>query len=196
MDSTSKAREAIRLRGDGLSLRDIGQQLGVDEKQVRRWLTKAKAPKPSRIRGLDGRDYRSTVSAPEQDMHGTADKIGISLKHNELTDCYLKLEGIQRALTVISKKLRSHHGRATFAQAQKEADEVGRQYVMSQCGRGAGYGREPLWNPEPEEGELHEQPIVDALITVARQFLSPEGLEYLHDELWPWKCPQSEQRAG
>jgi hypothetical protein len=65
MSHKSTAAEAVRLRAEGLSLRAIGEQLGVDQKQVQRWLKALDAPKPARVLGLDDRTYRQTSAVDD-----------------------------------------------------------------------------------------------------------------------------------
>jgi hypothetical protein len=65
---TAKKEKAIRLRGEGHSLRGIADKLLVDQKQVQRWLKDI--PPPATVTGRDGVRYpASRVSAPEVDKN-------------------------------------------------------------------------------------------------------------------------------
>jgi hypothetical protein len=58
--------EAARLRAEGHSLRAIGAKLGVDQKQVQRWLKAVQGQAvPRRVVGLDGKSYRGSAALPE-----------------------------------------------------------------------------------------------------------------------------------
>jgi hypothetical protein len=71
----SKQAEASRLRASGLSLRAIGQQLHVNEKQIRRWLKSTGTDGVLRqIKGLDGKTYRVRVSAAAKEQVSAPEK--------------------------------------------------------------------------------------------------------------------------
>jgi hypothetical protein len=162
------AAEAVRLRGEGLSLRAIASTIGADEKQVRRWLKAAGAEKPERIEGLDGRSYNTRCDTfADAPFPGWTDFHSPNLTIRDL-------RAITRAI--------DRGWMASNAAAEAGQDEEG-------CRR----ARDVAIYQELRESGLHDDPQectpdncdngLEMLLVDLSALLTPEGLELLIDDL-------------
>jgi hypothetical protein len=162
------SREAARLRGEGLSLRAIGKKLGVDQKQVQRWLLAAKdPPRPRRVVGLDGHNYPAArVSAPEGGSTNAAD--GVSwLEHNDLCKMYGHLAGAKRVVvTMIQAWRKANRQGLSFNEATPLVAAARQQALL----------RTELVDDE-DDGRL------EMLLVDLARWLSRDGLELLRDDV-------------
>jgi hypothetical protein len=77
--------EAARLRAEGHSLRAIGAKLGVDQKQVQRWLKAVQGQAvPGRVVGLDGKSYRGSAAKPKFNGRAVSQLNEVLDRRNEL----------------------------------------------------------------------------------------------------------------
>jgi hypothetical protein len=211
-DAKSIIAEAVRLRGEGLSLRAIGQRMGVDQKQVQRWLKAAgdQAAKPAQVKGLDGRSYR--VSAPGGNKDTTADseedrrrdRREFVHEANELFYLRYKLRALQRVANAERNALIEAERRGlTHYEGRQEADAArtlalrcyeGRIDAGSRAhfqrakeearvdGKPIWHALWPFWDDYPDEWNAPDHRLVSVLADLAG-WLTPVGLEQLRDEV-------------
>jgi hypothetical protein len=185
-DREVTSREAARLRGEGLSLRAIGKKLGVDQKQVQRWLLAAKdPPRPRRVQGLDGHNYPAAkVSAPEGGETNAAD--GVSwLEHNILCALYERLAGARHVVVTMIQAWRKANRQGLSASEATPLVAAARQQALR---------RTELVDDE-DDGRL------ELLLADLAGWLSRDGLALLRDDidhllpndhLLRQECPQPE----
>jgi hypothetical protein len=181
----SKAAEACRLRAEGRSLRVIGKQLGVDEKQVRRWLKAAgDQAKPRRVEGLDGRTYRAArVSAPDDDNMLTADTLP--------TPDWWGWEDTYKALLVLRRAMLAENH--AFFDAKDQGLPEDECWKQANLARVKILVRAQLWDPSPADPEYPEDcdppdGRLEGLLARLASWLTPEGRELLHDDLGDSAC--------
>jgi hypothetical protein len=166
--------EALRLRAEGLSLRAVGKRLGVDEKQVRRWLKAAgeqDRPSPSRVVGTDGRTYHvGPVSAPDADPRATVSAVA---HYNRLVGLYRDLQALARAASVEAAALRKAAERGEPVEAAMQAARAAGLAVLTRAG---------LWHPDDDRPDES----LELFILSLAERLTPEGRESLLEELTPF----------
>jgi hypothetical protein len=178
----SKAHEDARLRGEGLSLRAIGERLGVDQRQVQRWLKAAGQAKPARVTGRDGRRYRGArVSAAGGASSSVADKEAQTAYSWDLSDLSRQYEGLralQRATAAEFRALRRAaiqgvppvEGARLAAEARRRVLSAGKLWDDS------------VADSDREDGELPDDGLELLLVHLA-EWLTTDGVELLCDDL-------------
>jgi hypothetical protein len=167
-----------------MSLRAIGRQIGVDQRQVQRWLAGGDQPAPKEITGLDGRRYRlGKASAPEVSP-ATADVWRRGLLPADFHDMARELEIQKGALTELFRVIRRVEKRANTGQSLTNGEwrelynRVGQEELI----------RAGLWDLEPYEDGLPVDHRLAELIGALMDFLTPAGLKWLIGDQTPC-CP-------
>jgi hypothetical protein len=181
-----RSAEAVRLRADGLSLRAIAEQVGVNEKQVRRWLQAAGANKPTKVKGLDGRTYRKMSAVDsEGSLSADGDLGALRLDTKILIDTTYEVQLLKSALVAEYCQLRNGcRGRLPV----DEAKEAGRAACIEVLAKGRYYrygsGKTitRLWDKTPEDGESPSARL-GCLLSQLAELLTPESLEVLRGDI-------------
>lgn len=186
--SADKIQEAVRLRTEGLSLRAIASKLGVDQKQVQRWLKAAGSqPMPRRVRGQDGRSYPARrVSAPDATDEQVADRTWMYSKQlDELGAAYWDLRALTRAILAEHTALKKAYRQGLTLEEAQPLVEAARCQILQ---------RSDLWDPDREDGNPPDLDLTGPIGALA-DWLTPDGLNILLSDLNNMarrKCPHPE----
>lgn len=176
--------EALRLRSEGLSLPSIAKKLGVDQRQIQRWLKAAGAQRPGRVAGLDGRtSHGRPVSAVEGgDGRGAdGDDKTVAWELDGLCHDIQRLDALKRALTASHRVLlKAWRQKLPKAEALAMAEQA-RRSALAHCG---------LWDEKDQDGDAPDCRLELLLASLADR-LTPAAQEVLHDDITDGRsqCP-------
>jgi hypothetical protein len=182
----STIAEAVRLRAEGLSLRAIGKKLGIDQKQVQRWLKAAgpDRPAPARVVGLDGRNYYTSADSPREPKLGAAARRCVA---GGAAGLYAGLWVIRGA---INAEGAAYHQGKERGLAEDECVRLAGEAWRASLAKGGLINGEDQVGVDVPDDPYPPDTCLEGLVVELAQRLSPESLEMLHDDLWPIRCPQ------